>query len=594
MKFIRESVQAKFTLAISFTVLLFFSLLLIISFTYFKNYSIDKSKEYASAILYETNSKINLFFSEIENLAESLAGFNAVRQVDIGSMKNIFLSTVYARKEYIRAIYLGTKTGNMYEWGYGEGFINNTPRFPPGYDPRVRPWYKTAVRVKEFAVSNPYIFASVKALGITGVIPIYSRKNNFVGVLGIDIILQGLHTIMKDLNTQRKSKIILLNKDYEILASQFDTISGNVTHLKKYSSFNKIKDKEGYFIDTIKKEKMFISYKRNQNTEWILLTAIPFHTIMEFSNNTIGIIFFTDIFLIFILVILINFLLRKIVTGHLENLASVMKDIGGGNLNARVPVSGEDEFAEIGTLFNKLAEIRETYTYRMEEAVKRRTVEITKLQMENTRLRILEEKERIFRNLHDSLGARLTNIFISNNVARSAAGSDPELLDNMLGRIEKNTEAGIQDLKEIIFDHTGERVIIDFAELFLINIKNRLELKNINLKYKIKNRVIINSVPRNVRFEAEKILQELVTNVLKHSRASAVSINIHGTTARLIFSFKDNGIGFDRTEEESMGYGLKSIQDRIDRMNGTLKIKTGKGNGTKFMISIPIKEHDND
>ncbi len=594
MKCITSSVQAKFTIAISFTVLLFFSLLLIISFTYFKNYSIDKSKEYASAILYETNAKINLFFSEIENLAESLANFNTVRQVDSQSMENIFLSTVSARKEYIRAIYLGTETGKMYEWGYGEGFINHIPRFPSGYDPRVRPWYKTAVESGKFSVSKPYIYASVKALGITGVIPVYSGDNRFVGVLGIDIILQGLRNIIKNLNTQHKSKIILLNKDFEILASQFDTISGNVTHLKKYNSFYKIKDKEGYFIDTIKKAKMFISYKRNQTTGWILLTAIPYHSIMEFSNNTIEVIFLTDMVLIFILVIIINILLRKIVTGHLESLTAVMKDIGGGNLKARVPVSGEDEFAKIGTLFNELAEIRETYTYRMEDAVKKRTLEVTKLQVENTRLRILEEKERIFRNLHDSLGARLTNIFISNNVARSASGSDPELLENMLGRIEKNTEAGIQDLKEIIFDHTGERLIIDFAEFFLLSIKNRLKLKNIHLKYKIKNKDIINSLPQNVRFEAEKILQELVTNVLKHSEASAVSIDIRALPTRLLFSFKDNGKGFDIIRESSRGYGLNSIRKRISKIGGILTIKSNKGNGAKFIISIPVKEHKDD
>ncbi len=589
MHYISSSVQAKFTLAISCTVLLFFTVLLFISFTYFKNYSIDKSKEYASAILGETNSKINLFFTEIENLAESLSHYESVQKIDSRAMKNIFLATVRARKEYIRAIYLGTKSGEMYEWGMGEGFFNNAPQFPAGYDPRLRPWYKTAVRKGGFSISDPYIYASIRALGITGVIPVYSSNGVFTGVLGIDIILQGLHNIMKDINTQHKSKIILLNKNYEILASQFETTSGNIIHLRKYKVAEKIKGEQGYFIDTIKKEKMFVSYIRNKKTGWLLLTAMPYHTIMEFSNNTIEVIFLTDIFLIFILVIIINILMRKIVTRHLENMAAVMKEISSGKLHARVPVIGNDEFSEIGKLFNHLAEIRENYTYRMEEEVKKRTEEVTNLQKENTRLRVLEEKERIFRNLHDSIGARLTNIFISNNVARSASCRDPVVLENMLNRIEKNTEAGIQDLKEIIFDHSKERAIIDFTRFFIVNIRNRLELKNIELKYKIKNKDIINAIPRNMRFEIEKILQELVTNVLKHSRASIVTIDIRATETQFISSFKDNGVGFDVTAKEKEGFGLKSITERISRLKGKLKLKTGKGNGTKYVITIPLQ-----
>ncbi len=590
MKYISSSVQAKFTLAISFTVLLFFTVLLLISFTYFKNYSIDKSKEYASAILNETNSKINLFFTEIESLAQSLSHYSAVREVDTEAMRNIFLSTVDARKNYLRAIYLGTETGKMYEWGFGEGFIRNKPVFPPGYDPRSRPWYRTAVKEGKFSISEPYIYASVKAIGITGVIPVYSSAGKFSGVLGIDIILQGLQTVMRDINTQHKSKIILLNRKYQILTSQFEASSGNIIHLKKYNASKKIIGRRGYFIDTIKVEKMFVSYIRNEATGWILLTALPYHTIMEFSNNTIEIIFLTDIFLIFILVIVINFLMRKIITGHLENMAAVMNKISSGELHARVPVSGNDEFSEIGNLFNHLAEIREKYTYKMEEEVKKRTEEVTNLQKENTRLRVLEEKERIFRNLHDSLGARLTNIFISNNVARSVSVSDPALLDNMLDRIDKNAEAAIQDLKEIIFDHSGDRAIMDFTHFFIVNIRNRLELRNIDLKYKIKNREIINAIPRNIRFEIEKILQELVTNVLKHSKATAVTVDIRATDSWFISSFKDNGIGFNKDTEKNSGFGLKSIQDRILSLHGTMKLKTGKNSGTKYVISIPVKE----
>lgn len=593
MRCISASVQAKFTIAISFTVILFFSILLFISFRIFRNYSIEKSREYASTVLYETNSKINLFFSDIESLANSLANYRAVYSVNTAEMKNIFLATVQSRKEYMRAIYLGTKQGQMYEWGIGEGFNDNTPTFPEGYDPRVRPWYRIGEKEKRFTVSQPYIYASINALGITGVIPVYTDNHTFVGVLGIDIILQGLNKIVNSLNAGRDSRIILLNRNYEILASQFESIHDNVTKLKKFPSFLNIQGSEGTFTDYIASEKMFVSYKVNSSTGWILLVALPYHTIMEFSNNTIEVIFLTDILLIFILVVIINLLMRNIVTRHLSNLTAVMNQISAGKLYARVPVSGKDEFAELAKLFNQLAEIREKYTNTMEEEIRKRTEAIGKLQQENIRLRVLEEKERIFRNLHDSLGARLTNIFISNNVAKTVLTSDSPVLEDMLTRIEKNTDLAIEDLKEIIFEHGDQRMIIDFTRFFLGTIRNRLKLKDIVLKYKIKHKEAINGIPRHIRFEIEHILQELVTNVLKHSGASVVTIDIRVAGNKFLLLFKDNGTGFD-PEAVTDGYGLTSVKERINTINGTFKIKTSPGSGVRYLITIPIRDTSSD
>lgn len=99
----------------------------------------------------------------------------------------------------------------------------------------------------------------------------------------------------------------------------------------------------------------------------------------------------------------------------------------------------------------------------------------------------------------------------------------------------------------------------------MINIKSRLELKNINLKYRIKHRDIINSIPGGLRMEIEKIFQELVTNVLRHSGASLVTIDLRATESRIILSFKDDGIGYDKERELSVGYGLSGILDRIKK-----------------------------
>ncbi|MCK5196970.1 MAG: cache domain-containing protein, partial [Spirochaetales bacterium] len=261
MDWILRSIKTKLTLGVISAVVVLLGVLLIMSYTSLKNYSLNNALELSETILNDTDSKISRFFLEIDYLADSLKRNSSVYNIQLDQMKELFISTVYARNEYLRAIYLGTSEGEMYEWGVGEGFINNTPTFPDGYDPRVRPWYIAALDAEEFAVSDPYIYASINALGITCVVPVYDREDKFVGVLGLDIMLQGLASMIKDLQVQKQGKVILLNQNFEILADQFNEYTENITELKIFEDAELIDDSEGYFITELENRKMLTSYK---------------------------------------------------------------------------------------------------------------------------------------------------------------------------------------------------------------------------------------------------------------------------------------------------------------------------------------------
>ncbi|MCK5674063.1 MAG: HAMP domain-containing protein [Spirochaetales bacterium] len=586
-----RSIKTKLIFGVISAVVLLLTVLLVLSYTSLKKYSLNNALELSETILNDTESKINRFFLEIEYLADSLKRNSSIYNVKIDNMKELFISTVYARNEYLRAIYLGTDKGEMYEWGVGEGFIENTPTFPEEYDPRIRPWYKEAIKVGSFAVSEPYIYASINALGITCVTPVYDSTNRFVGVLGLDIILQGLANMIKDLQVQKQGKVILLNQNFEILADQFNEYTENMTQIKTFKDSKLITSSEGYFISVLDNKKMLTSYKTIKSTGGILLVAIPYTEIMEFSNQTLATILLSEIFLMFFLLASLTVLLHKIITEPLGKMLSVMKEIEYGNVDARIIIKGDDEFTALGRLFNQLEDIRREYTESMEKEISIRTTKITSLQQENTRLRIIEEKERIFANLHDSLGARLTNIFISNNVAKNAIENDNKnMLTDMHNRIGKNVSQGIKDLKEIIFGpELGDRVIIDFVKLIGFNIKERLKLKSINFNYISQDNEEINLLSKSLRFEINNLLQEIVSNILKHSEADTVSLNLKIIHNKILIKIEDNGIGFDYQINKETGFGISSIINRIDRLNGTVELKSSKENGTSFKISIPVE-----
>ncbi len=591
MKWILNSIRRKLTLSIILLVFILLAVLMILSYTSLTKYSLNNALEQSEIILNETDSKISRFFLELNYLSQSLSNNSTVYSIQTDRMKELFLTIVQARKDYLRAIYLGTVKGDMYEWGIGEGFINNSPLFPNDYDPRLRPWYKSAINAKGFTISQPYIYASINALGITCVVQVYDSNNVLVGVLGLDIILEGLANMIENLQIQKNGSVMLLNQHFEILADQFDAYTGNITKLKKFEHSELLNGAFGYYISKTEKGKTLTSYKIIDSTGWILLVSIPFTEIMEFSNRTLSIILFSEIFLMFLLLVTLTIFLHRIITEPLSKMIGVMKAIEYGDVNARIVIHGEDEFSTLGKIFNQLEDIRQQYTTSMEQEIEIRTKEITKLQTENMELMILKEKERIFRNLHDSLGARLTNIFISNNVAKRASSNNNKLMNEMLDKIDKNTKQGIKDLKEIIFKPvTGERTIIDFVKLLGFNIRERLKLKNIKFEYNPVTIEKINEWDNTLRFEIEKLLQEIVSNILKHADAETVYLEL-GIKNNIIYIYiEDDGIGFIYEEKIKTGFGIKNIIARVERLNGKVDLVSSPGKGVAYKISIPNLE----
>jgi len=288
-------------------------------------------------------------------------------------------------------------------------------------------------------------------------------------------------------------------------------------------------------------------------------------------------------------IILLALLLSKIITKPMVYLISVIKELGNKKWSARVAVKSQDEFGLLGRQFNQLIDIIEEYSNNLEARVIKRTEEITRLQQENLRLRIIEEKEHIYGDLHDSLGARLTNIFICNDVAQSVFNKDEIKLRGMLERIENNCQLAISDLKEIILDREDRyKRIADFPGIIIFNIERRLKLKNISFNYSIKNQKKLNRLGNEIKFEIEKLLQELVSNVLKHSGADQVICRLNIKNSLINIIFEDNGAGFQVDGGSNRGFGINNIYHRIERLGGTVELASTINTGSAYRIDIPV------
>jgi methyl-accepting chemotaxis protein len=585
-----KTIQEKYTAVIILMVTLFLGILLGINYLLLRTYSLSNARETAEILLYHADREMDLVFDGIESTIDALSRQKSVQQVEVDQMRDQFLSHVLSRSEYVRAIYLGTSTGQMYEWGVGPGFVDYEPSFPPDYDPRLRPWYQEAIFSGSYSLSRPYMYASVEALGVTAVKPVY-RDERLIGVLGLDLVLDGLQNLVESLKIQKGGKIILLTQQRQVLVNQFAPNLTDELELTSFSSPEFLDAKEP-IVAEVEGERYLVHHKINSSTNWSLLLFVPYQEILSFSHENFRIILFFDILLMFLLGVIVTFVSKRVLADPINEIVTVMNDHERGEMDSRIPDQHVAEFETVARLFNNLADMRDATKKKMEQEVQQRTRDVISLQKENMRLRIIEEKERIYSNLHDSLGARLTSINISNNVAKLALDrNDHDRVAQMLSRIEQNTGLGIEDLRKILMTKDTEDMTGDeFIRFITVHLRQRLELKSIVYSVKLPEAEELDRCESNQLTGLCKIVEEFVTNTLKHSGAQSVGVEMKIKGDRLNFLYHDNGSGFDTKHVSKKGFGLEGVYNRLERLNGSMKVISKPNKGVRFEIRMRIGE----
>ncbi len=202
------------------------------------------------------------------------------------------------------------------------------------------------------------------------------------------------------------------------------------------------------------------------------------------------------------------------------------------------------------------------------------------------------ERKRISRELHDELGQALTVMklhmnFIEKNLSRQQGELRTECEKGVeyIDQVIENVRRLSRDLSPIILEDFG----LSAAIRWLIN----NFAKRHNIKVALDMIDIDGLICNDSRTIVYRIVQEVLTNIGKHSHAGKVSVSVVKETNAVSFSIEDDGRGFDPTETrargpEEKGLGLETMRGRTQMLGGTLAISAERGKGTRIMVSIPI------
>ncbi len=193
------------------------------------------------------------------------------------------------------------------------------------------------------------------------------------------------------------------------------------------------------------------------------------------------------------------------------------------------------------------------------------------------------ERKRIAGDLHDELGPLLSAIKLQINHLEPTNESETIVLEKSSTQID----GIIQRFREISYDLLPNTLVrkgfVNATEEFISKLKT---LQPIN--------IIFNadafSLEASKEINLYRIVQEIIQNTLKHSRASTLNIEVVKKTKSIFLQTKDDGVGFNYNEKslEAKGVGLLSLQSRAQLLGGQLFVITQPGAGTIFQLEIPL------
>jgi len=208
--------------------------------------------------------------------------------------------------------------------------------------------------------------------------------------------------------------------------------------------------------------------------------------------------------------------------------------------------------------------------------------EVLENQLENankkiSQLMVMEERHRIARDLHDTLGQKLSLIGLKSDLAAKLLHVNPESAVNELNDINQTARSALKEVREMVSDMKGAKL-----EEEVVRIEQILKAAQIN--FKIQGDIHLRDTPLLVENVLCMCLKEAVTNVVKHSKASACTVSIRQSNKEVVVEVYDNGIGIAERHDFE-GNGLDGMKERLEFVNGSLEIVNLEG--TTLIIRVP-------
>ncbi len=206
---------------------------------------------------------------------------------------------------------------------------------------------------------------------------------------------------------------------------------------------------------------------------------------------------------------------------------------------------------------------------------------------------VLEERQRLARDLHDSVTQSLYGLTLFTHAAREwAEAGDLESTRGQLGRVAETAQQALKDMRLLVYELRPA----DFAAEGLVGAL-RHRLNSVERRAGIDAHLWVElgaDLPATVEDAFYCVAQEALNNSMKHATAHRVDVFLRSGPGGARLEVRDDGCGFDpdqiQTEGPSGGMGLTTMRERADRLNGTFSILSAPGEGTTVQLAVALPQ----
>lgn len=204
---------------------------------------------------------------------------------------------------------------------------------------------------------------------------------------------------------------------------------------------------------------------------------------------------------------------------------------------------------------------------------------------------VFEERERLAREVHDTLAQALTSIVTQLEAAEGASPQHPQEVLRRLGIARQSARQGLEAARAFVRDkRPAELVDATLTDAMGQLVERWREETSIPARYNASGEV--RDLPPAHEAAILRVAQEALANIHQHAAARRAALTLQYGPGEVRLEVDDDGVGFDadppHSREDGSGYGLLTMRDRIEELGGRLMVKSGRGEGTTISAVLPI------
>ncbi len=231
------------------------------------------------------------------------------------------------------------------------------------------------------------------------------------------------------------------------------------------------------------------------------------------------------------------------------------------------------------------------YALRQAEIARRKNEELVEAlkasQQKVQELAVTEERSRMARELHDSLGHRLTVTIVQLEGAQRLIPTDPERAARMVCAMRDEMKEALAELRRTVSVLRAPIPVARSLDTALSTLSQTFQ-RNTGIPTHLTISAGFPELPETHRFAFYRMTQEALTNIQRHAMAQNAWVRLSADDRQVTLVMEDDGKGIDRKNKNSAGSGLLGLRERAEQLGGAMQLNERQGGGTQLIVTVPL------